>query len=198
MSVVPVALKHSTKPFCRLLKAGAWMMAEGVTGRVGAEDAAGEEDSVVGCGDAGDGEATAACVGDEDWIQVLIELADEGVCGGAGRVGKCCAGGCGDAAGGCGAGDVDVAGGIEGHGQADVACGAELRLREDVCRGGVCLEEADAVFLIEEEVEVAGGVGLDGVELGVKLCGIGRAEEAGKDELLRAGVLCGKKRGGEG
>jgi hypothetical protein len=32
---------------------------------------------------------------------------------------------------------------------------AELSLREDVGRGGVCLEEADAVFLIEEEVEVA-------------------------------------------
>jgi thiamine monophosphate synthase len=42
-------------------------------------------------------------------------------------------------------------------------------LGEDVCRGGVGLEEADAVFLIEEEVEVAGGVGLDGVELGVEL-----------------------------
>ena len=44
-----------------------------------AEDAAGEEDGVGGGGDAGDGEAAAAGVGEEDRIQVLIELADEGV-----------------------------------------------------------------------------------------------------------------------
>ena len=106
--------------------------------------------------------------------------------------GEGCAGGCGDGAGGCGAGDVDVAGWVEGHGEADVACCAELGLGEDVCGGGVGLEEADAVFLVEEEVEIAGGVGLDGVELGV--CGVCRiwicgAEEAGEDELLRAGGL---------
>jgi hypothetical protein len=89
-------------------------------------------------------------------------------------------------AGGCGAGDVDVAGGVEGHGEADVACGAELGLGEDVGCGRVGLEEAYAVFLVEEEVEVAGGVGLDGVELGVELA-VGGAEEAGEDELLRAG-----------
>ena len=71
--------------------------------------------------------------------------------------------------------------GIKGHGEADVACCAELRLGEDACGGGVCLEEADAVFLVEEEVEVAGGVGFDAVELGVELCGICGAEEAGED-----------------
>ncbi len=103
----------------------------------------------------------------------MIELADEGVGRGTRRNGEGCAGGCGDGAGGCGAGDVDIAGGIEGHGEADVACAAELRLCEDVGGGGVCLDEADAVFLIEEEVEVAGGVGLDGIELGIKLGVIG-------------------------
>ena len=46
-----------------------------------AEDASGEEDGVCGSGDAGDREAAGAGEGDEDWIQVLIELADEGVCG---------------------------------------------------------------------------------------------------------------------
>ena len=119
------------------------------------------------------------------------------------RDGEGCAGGGGDGAGGCGAGDVDVACGVECHGDADVACCAELRLGEDVGRGGVGLEEADAVFLVEEEVEIAGRVGLDGVELGIKL-GVGlrvlvsRAEQAGEDELLRAGVLCDERLGGEG
>ena len=90
----------------------------------------------------------------------------------AGRAGEGCAGGCGERAGGCGAGDVDVAGGIERDGEAYVAFGAELGLGEDVGGGGVGLEEADAVFLIEEEVEIAGGVGLDGVELGAE-CAFG-------------------------
>ena len=74
---------------------------------------------------------------------------------------------------------------------------AELRLGEDVGGGGVGLEEADAVFLVEEEVEVAVGVGLDGVELGVELRMIGGAAEAGEDELLRAGGLRAEA-GGEG
>jgi hypothetical protein len=42
-------------------------------------------------------------------------------------------------------------------------------LREDAAGGWVGLEEADPVFLVEEEVEVTGGVGLDGVELGIEL-----------------------------
>jgi hypothetical protein len=67
-----------------------------------------------------------------------------------------------------------------------------LRLGEDVGGGGVGLEETDAVFLVEEKVEVAGGVGLDGVELSV--CRIRRiwicgSEKAREDELLRAGGL---------
>ena len=65
---------------------------------------------------------------------------------------------------------------------------AELGLGEDVGGGGVGLEEADAVFLVEQEVEVAGGVGLDGVELALA----GDVErEAGEDELLGAGGLGG-------
>jgi hypothetical protein len=60
-----------------------------------------------------------------------------------------------------------------------------LGLGEDVGCGRVGFEEAYAVFLVEEEIEVAGGVGLDGVELGVELA-VGGAEEAGEDELLRA------------
>jgi thiamine monophosphate synthase len=54
-------------------------------------------------------------------------------------------------------------------------------LGEDVGGGGVSFEEADAVFLIEEEVEVAGRVGLDGVELGVGSGGVCGAEKAGED-----------------
>jgi hypothetical protein len=42
-----------------------------------------------------------------------------------------------------------------------------MSLREEVGRGWIGLEEADAVALVEQEVEVAGGVGLDGVELRV-------------------------------
>ncbi len=103
--------------------------------------------------------------------------------------------------GGGGSGDVEVAGGVEGEGEADVAGGSDLGLGEDVGGGGVGLEEADAVFLIEEEVEVAGRVGLDGVELAL----IGDGAEAGEDELL--GVLgcaglrrrgCRGRRGGVG
>ena len=56
-------------------------------------------------------------------------------------------------------------------------------MSEDVGCGGVGFEEADAVFLVEEEVEIAGGVGLDGVELAL----IGDGAEAGEDELLWAG-----------
>jgi hypothetical protein len=141
----------------------------GRDGEGGTEDAAGEEDGVGSGGDARDGEAAAACVGDEDWIQVLIELADEGVGRAAGRAGEGCSGGRCDGAGGCGAGDVDVACRVDGHGEADVSLCAELGLREKVGRGGVCLEEADAIFLVEEEVEIASGVGLDGVELGIEL-----------------------------
>ena len=37
--------------------------------------------------------------------------------------------------------------------------------------------------MVEEKVEVAGGVGLDGVELAL----IGDGAEAGEDELLRTG-----------
>ncbi len=67
-----------------------------------------------------------------------------------------------------------------------------MSLGEDGGSGGVGLEEADAVALIEQEVEVAGGVGLDGVELRVVRVGgigVGGAEEAGEEELLRACYL---------
>ena len=66
-----------------------------------------------------------------------------------------------------------------------------MGLGEDVGGGGVGLEEADAVFLVEEKVEVAGGVGLDGVELALT----GNGMEAGEDQLL--GVLGGQGCGGE-
>jgi len=86
-----------------LQAAGGWALddAGGCDREGGAEDAAGEEDGVRGCGDSGDGEASAASVGDEDWIQVGIELADEGVRRSAGRAWEGCAGGCNDCAGGC-------------------------------------------------------------------------------------------------
>ena len=117
--------------------------------------------------------------GDEDWVQVLVELADEGVDGCICRAGEGRAGCGGDGAGGCGAGDVDVASGVEGHGEADVAVCAEVGLGEDVGCCGVGLEEADAVLLVEQEVEIASSVGLDGVELGGELRVRG-AEEAGE------------------
>ncbi|WP_433983210.1 hypothetical protein RBB78_17050 [Tunturiibacter empetritectus] len=69
-----------------------------------------------------------------------------------------------------------------------------MSLGEYVGRCGICFEEADTVALVEQEVEVAGGVGLDGVELGVvRVGGIGirGSEEAGEEELLRAGGWCG-------
>jgi hypothetical protein len=50
-------------------------------------------------------------------------------------------------------------------------------LGEDVGGGGVDLEEADAVFLIEEEVEVAGPVGLNGVELALTRDGTKAGED---------------------
>jgi hypothetical protein len=44
-----------------------------------------------------------------------------------------------------------------------------LRFGENVGRRGVCLQEADAVFLVEEEIEISGRVGLDGVELRIEV-----------------------------
>jgi len=69
--------------------------------------------------------------------------------------------------------------------------GSELGLGEEVGGGGVGLEEADAVLLVEEEVEVAGSIGFDGVELGWIGGWTGRGAEAGEDELLGVlGVEC--------
>ncbi len=51
--------------------------------------------------------------------------------------------------------------------------GSEVCLGENVGCGGVGLEETDAIALIEEEVEVSGRIGLDGVETGLvrRRCG---------------------------
>ena len=59
--------------------------------------------------------------------------------------------------------------------------GAELGFGENVRCGGVGFEEADSVFLIEEEIEVAGCVGFDGVELALA----GEGTKAGENEVLR-------------
>jgi hypothetical protein len=53
-----------------------------------------------------------------------------------------------------------------------------MDLGENGGGGRVGLENAETVVLVEEEVEVAGGVGLDGVELTL----IGGAAEAGSCE----------------
>jgi hypothetical protein len=71
-------------------------------------------------------------------------------------------------------------------------------LGEDVCGSGIGLEEADAVFLVEEEVEVALRVGLDGVELGVLRGWVGGGVEAGEEKLLRACGLGGELASGAG
>jgi hypothetical protein len=68
-----------------------------------------------------------------------------------------------------------------------------LCLGDEVGCGWVGFEEADAVFLVEEEVEVAAGAGFDGVELALTGCGA----QAGEDELLRATGLGWKSKGGE-
>ena len=67
-----------------------------------------------------------------------------------------------------------------------------MGLGEEVGGGGVGLEEADAVVLVEQEVEVAGGVGLNGVELALfatvrrpvkaRLGGSGLTQRAGSAE----------------
>ncbi len=59
-----------------------------------------------------------------------------------------------------------------------------MGLGEDGGGGGVGLEEADAVVLVEQEVEVAGGVGLDGVELALVRDGA----EAGEGEARGLGA----------
>jgi hypothetical protein len=59
-------------------------------------------------------------------------------------------------------------------------------LGEDVGGIGIGLEEADAVFLVEEKIEIAVGCGLNVVELAVA----GDGTEAGEDELL--GLLSGE------
>jgi hypothetical protein len=62
-------------------------------------------------------------------------------------------------------------------------------LGEDVRGCGIGLEETDSVLLVEQEVEVADGVGLGGVELALT----GDRAKAGEDEVLRAlgEELCG-------
>jgi len=87
------------------------------------------------------------------------ELVDES------SVGNCRARGSRERGRGGGSGEADVAGGVESQGETDVAGGSEEGLGEDGCGGRVDLEDADSVVLVEEQVEVAAGVGLDGVEL---------------------------------
>jgi len=55
---------------------------------------------------------------------------------------------------------------------------AKVNLGENICGGGVGLEDANAVVLIEKKVQVAGAVGLDGVELSLA----GAGEQAGEGE----------------
>ena len=92
--------------------------------------------------------------------------------------------------GGGGAGDVDVAGGIEREGEADISLCSKVSLGDDVGGGGVGLEDAEAVVLVDEEVDVAGGNGLDGVELA--LVGGGTAEPVRARLEVWAGVMEGR------
>ena len=61
-----------------------------------------------------------------------------------------------------------------------------MGLGEDGGGGGVAFEDAETVVLIEEEVEVAGCVGLDGIELAL----IGDGAEAGLGEAGGLGEVC--------
>jgi len=67
-------------------------------------------------------------------------------------------------------------------------------LGEDLIGGGVGFDDADTVFLVVKEVEVAGGVDFDGVELTVAVTGA-EASEGKVLSVLRGGegASCGEE-----
>jgi hypothetical protein len=90
-----------------------------------------------------------------------VKLGHKGVGRGVGRGGKRRPGGRGQRARGRCSRDEDVPRRIENEGETDVSLGADVGFGEDLCRFLVRLQDADAVFLIEQEIQIAGDVALN-------------------------------------